>query len=132
MPTTRFSLDVRKWADVTGLSLENAVRAASIEVFSRVIRRSPVDTGRFRGNWQINQRGFTESKFDPSGQVTIAAVTADVEQSEVGGIISLINNLPYAERLEFGHSGQAPEGMVRLTAQEFSAIAEEAAAKERR
>lgn len=132
MATTRFAVDVRKWADVTGLSLENVVRAATIEVFARVIRKSPVDTGRFKGNWQLNERGFVETRFDKSGEITIATVTRGVEQSEVGGVTSFINNLPYGERLEFGYSKQAPEGMVRLTALEFSSAVEEAAARERR
>ncbi|MFS1538215.1 MAG: hypothetical protein ACL7BU_05405 [Candidatus Phlomobacter fragariae] len=29
------------------------------------------------------------------------------------------NVVPYAYRLEIGHSKQAPNGMVRITAQEF-------------
>lgn len=132
MATTRFSIDVRRWAAKTGLSIEQTVRASTLEIFTRVVRKSPVDTGRFRGNWNIDQRGFVYEKYDKSGAAAIAEITEKVQSSEVGGIISLINNLPYAERLEFGHSKQAPEGMVRLTALEFGSIVEDEAAKERR
>ena len=129
---TKFAVNVRQWAEKTGLKTEQVVRAATLEIFSRVILKSPVDTGRFRGNWQVDRRGFDWEKNDKTGSVTIEKVTADVMASEVGGVTSLINNLPYAERLEFGHSKQAPEGMVRLTAKEFVAVVEEAASKERR
>ena len=132
MATTKFSVNVRKWAETAQLSAEQATRAATLEMFTGVVRKSPVDTGRFRANWQIDQRGFNYEKFDPSGQEKVVEITQKVMASEVGGVISLINNLPYAERLEFGHSKQAPEGMVRLTAMEFTEAAEEAARKERR
>lgn len=132
MASTKFAINVRKWAEVAELSLEQTVRAATLEVFGSVIRKSPVDTGRFKGNWQIDQRGFDYEKFDPSGEKTLALITTKVSQSEVGGIVSLINSLPYAERLEFGYSGQAPQGMVRLTAMEFEAAAKTAAAKARK
>jgi hypothetical protein len=31
------------------------------------------------------------------------------------GTIWLMNNLPYAQPLEYGHSSQAPAGMVRIS-----------------
>lgn len=129
MATQRFAVNVKKWAGKTGLDAKQVVRAATLEVYTRVIQKSPVDTGRFRGNWQVDQRGFDWDKQDKTGSVTIQTVTADVMKSEVGGVTSLINNLPYAERLEYGYSGQAPEGMVRITAKEFEEAVNAAAAK---
>lgn len=129
MATQRFAVNVRKWAERTGLDAKQVVRAATLEVFTRVIQKSPVDTGRFRGNWQVDHRGFDWDKQDKTGSVTIQTVAADVMKSEVGGVTSLINNLPYAERLEYGYSGQAPEGMVRITAKEFEEAVNAAAAK---
>ncbi len=37
-----------------------------------------------------------------------------------------MNNLPYAIALEYGHSDQAPGGMVRITQARFQQIVEEA------
>jgi hypothetical protein len=34
-------------------------------------------------------------------------------------VIWIYNNLPYIERLEFGHSQQAPLGMVRISIAEI-------------
>lgn len=133
MATTKFAINVRKWAQVVAkFNLEQTVRGATLEVFGSVVRKSPVDTGRFKGNWQIDQRGFQYDKFDKDGQATLDLITAKVSQSEVGGIVSLINSLPYAERLEFGYSDQAPQGMVRLTAMEFEEATKSAAAKVRK
>jgi hypothetical protein len=37
-----------------------------------------------------------------------------------------VNNLPYAVPLEYGHSKQAPGGMVRITLARFQQIVDEA------
>ena len=126
MPVSRFALDVCKWSGDAEEKLERVVKTVEIEMFSRIVLRSPVDTGRFRGNWNIEQSVTTE-EIDKSGAITIDRMTVNVLASEVGGVTSYINALPYAERLELGHSKQAPGGMVRLVALEFGAIVEEAA-----
>lgn len=122
----KFAVDVRKWADVTGQTLEQTVKAVEMEMFSRIIIRSPVKTGRFRGNWFVDQRLETDLK-DKPGAVTIEKMKTAVLASQVGGVTSFINSLPYSERLEFGWSKQAPEGMLRLTAAEFGAVVEDEA-----
>ena len=43
-----------------------------------------------------------------------------------GQMAYIINNLPYAIPLEFGHSTQAPGGMVRVTVARFQRIVLEA------
>ena len=128
----RFAVNVKKWSKRTGLSLEQAARGSIIEIFKRVIDRSPVDKGTFRGNWQVDQRGFTFEKTDKSGAVTIAMMTTKVNAKPLGGVTSLINNAPYGERLEFGHSKQAPMGMIRITAKEFRAVAAKQASSVKR
>jgi hypothetical protein len=42
----------------------------------------------------------------------------------------ITNNLPYAERLEYGWSGQAPSGMIRLSLAEFEQVLREEVAKQ--
>jgi hypothetical protein len=44
-----------------------------------------------------------------------------------GKVHYITNNLPYAWRLEHGHSKQAPAGMVGLTVVEFAGIVDKAA-----
>lgn len=40
-------------------------------------------------------------------------MTAGVQPLKLGDTAYLVNNLPYAVPLEYGHSSQAPAGMVR-------------------
>lgn len=77
--------------------------------------------GRFRGNWQVAigeaPAGVVE-RIDPGGGETLSSGTSAILEYKAGaGSIWLVNNLPYAVPLEYGHSHiQAPYGMVRLTA----------------
>ena len=105
-----------------------AVRKISLEIFSRVILKSPVDTGRFRGNWQVaigSVPSGTLELDDKTGTATVSKADLKLVGAKAGDTIYLANNLPYAVRLEEGYSQQAPAGMVALTVQEFAAIVDE-------
>jgi hypothetical protein len=88
-----------------------------------VVEKSPVDTGRFRGNWNVSIGDAdlsTTDETDADGEQTIvrgSAVLAGVGAEDT--VVYLTNNLPYAVPLENGHSKQAPIGMVGITVSEF-------------
>lgn len=87
--------------------------------------------GRFRGNWQVSfnhpSQGET-GRIDKAGGETLAAGNLVIEQFKVGmTAVYFCNNVPYAYPLEFGHSHQAPGGMVRVTAAEFQRFFDDAA-----
>ncbi|MGN8259512.1 hypothetical protein ACLEJW_09280 [Pseudomonas sp. SMSB3] len=85
--------------------------------------------GRFRGNWQfsIDSPATGElDRIDPSGSVTIADLIAQVQALTIGQTAYIVNNLAYAIPLEYGHSTQAPNGMVRVTLANFQRIVDEA------
>jgi hypothetical protein len=65
-------------------------------------------------------------QIDPSGGVTLAKLRLQVEQLTIGQTAYIVNNLPYAAPLEYGHSKQAPGGMVRITLARFQQIVDEA------
>lgn len=93
-------------------------RKIAIDLFSRVIYGTPVDTGRARANWQCTigspASGTVESG-DKSGGSTAQGMTQTVNQTGIDDDIYLSNNLPYIRSLEYeGHSKQAPVGMVRI------------------
>ena len=120
-----FAEAVAAFSAKTQAKLETAVRKIALDVFSEVILMSPVDTGRFRGNWQVaigNIPTGTVEIDDKTGTATIAKVQAETLNLQVGQTIYLINNLPYAQKLEFGHSKQAPAGMVRITVQKYQPV----------
>lgn len=78
--------------------------------------------GRFRANWQFGIGGANEStteSADAGGEATKAKLEASIDAASIGGVWYVTNSLPYAKRLEYGWSKQAPGGMVRLTRQEM-------------
>ncbi|MEI9600598.1 hypothetical protein V5030_15470 [Moellerella wisconsensis] len=82
--------------------------------------------GRFRGNWQVTfdtpADGET-GRIDKSGNMTKAVGKYVLEQFKVGtNAIYFTNNVPYAYPLEMGHSKQAPNGMVAITAEDFDKL----------
>lgn len=85
--------------------------------------------GRFRGNWQFSiDSPATEEldRIDPSGSEAITALITQVQALTIGQTAYIVNNLPYAIPLEYGHSTQAPAGMVRVTLANFQRIVDEA------
>lgn len=97
--------------------IDTKVRAVTIGVFSSVIRMTPVDTGRAKGNWQctIGQPATGEAMTNEG------AMIATVPQ-HAGAKVYLTNNLPYIQKLEYGHSTQAPAGMVRVSIDRFEGL----------
>ncbi|QBQ80460.1 putative tail protein [Escherichia phage JLBYU37] len=81
--------------------------------------------GRFRGNWQVTfDRPAVGAidRVDKAGTATLAAgreVLAHYDSGEYGSIW-FTNNVPYAQRLEYGWSKQAPAGIVRVVAAEIN------------
>ena len=117
----QFEIGLRKFAEKTELKINDVVRKIGLEVYSSVVMRSPVDTGRFRGNWNVSLANFDPSVSeltDKEGAASIANATVSIAEYK-GGSIYISNNLPYAQRLEDGWSKQAPVGMLRITAVEF-------------
>ncbi|MEP8813358.1 hypothetical protein [Enterobacter bugandensis] len=86
--------------------------------------------GRFRGNWQVSFDAPTTDetgRIDKTGNLTKAAGNYTLSLFKVGmKAIYFCNNVPYAYRLEMGHSSQAPGGMVRITAAELQRFFEDA------
>lgn len=122
-----FADQLRQFERKTEDKMERAARKITLDAFSSVIMMSPVDSGRFRGNWQTangSAPNGTIEAVDPSGNVVIAKIQGVTAGMDIGDVIYMANNLPYAQRLEDGYSGQAPNGMVKLTVQRFQPIAQ--------
>ncbi len=100
---------------------EKQVRGTLFGLSSRIIKESPVDTGRFRGNWQASIGSpvlSTTSRLDSTGAGSINDAAVTLQGLKLGQTFYLTNNLPYARRLEYGsHSKQAPNGFLRINLQ---------------
>lgn len=106
----------------------NLTKTGRLKKRARVVDSMELNTfdqytgGRFRGNWQVGldvQPDGETGRIDPNGNITMAVGNYMIEQFKVGTkAIYFTNNVPYAYRLEFGHSSQAPNGMIRITAED--------------
>jgi hypothetical protein len=97
--------------------LTKQTRIIAMALLGEIVARSPVDTGRFRGNTTVSIGSPVYSNganVDPSGSGTLSAGNAVLAGLKPYTIIYIQNNLPYAEKLENGHSKQAPNGVFGL------------------
>lgn len=116
-----------------GLS-EQVVRKICFDLASKIIYRTPVDTGRARANWQasINAPNLSQLTSTDKGGGSAVLRAVDTAKDAPGNIFYLTNNLPYIMKLEYGgyndgpktmggYSRQAPRGMVRISIAEIKA-----------
>jgi hypothetical protein len=125
----RFAQEIEAFVKVAKGNADRAVRRICLGVLSNVVIASPVDTGRFRGNWQVGVSAPVIStanspQKDPGAVISEAA--GKLAGVHAGAVVYITNSLPYALSLEFGHSQQAPDGMVRLTFRRIDQIVADA------
>src|SRR4051794_10644954 len=97
-----FSLQIADFIKTVKAREDIVVRKLGLDILSGFVGMSPVDTGRFRGNWQVGLNAPVTAQLartDKSGSVTIAGGNQVLEHAKAGGVIYLSNNLPYAQRL---------------------------------
>ena len=125
-----FSLLISRFVEKQKADHQLIIRKLITDIFTRIVLRSPVDTGRFRANWYPLRSGFSKNKNpemkDKTGNASIERINGIVASAVAGDTYTLTNNLPYAVALEYGHSGQAPNGMVRVTTAEFRTMLKKA------
>lgn len=130
-----FGLQLGAFAKKAGGNCDLVVRKVAVEATARIVRRTPVDTGRARANWTVTvgrPSYATTEGFDKAGAATIAAAATAVAGFRCGPSVWIANGLPYIERLETGWSTQAPSGMVGLTVIEFQGMVNAAAREVRK
>ena len=124
-----FASDVEAYAKKAGASLDETSRAIVLELFGSVIKDTPVDTGRAKGNWQTTIGAPASGTVDRLGESeALADVSQQTASFGAGKVIYLSNNLPYIYRLEYdGWSQQAPGGMLRKNVARIQSIVAKAA-----
>lgn len=120
------------FADVVEQDLAKRQRAIAMAMLGEVVLRSPVGNpdlwkgpappgyvgGRFRGSHivSIGSPVHTETtKIDQGGGETIGRGAAVLSGLEPYTVVYIQTNLPYAQKLEDGHSGQAPGGVYAVS-----------------
>lgn len=109
-----FTLELDKFGTSIPVEAIKAHQRIHDAVRSRVIARSPVDTGRYRASHQSSE-GEPSTAIGPGTQLRI---------TQAYGRSYLANNLPYAVPLENGHSKQAPAGVYAISIEEVRTILE--------
>lgn len=139
----RFTLDIKRWTEKAKGNADKVVRAVAQELLGRVVMRTPVGNpylwkrkppagyvgGRLRGSWVVSigePSRETPERIDKTGTLALDAGATVIAQARAGTSIYIMSNLPYAIPIEYGHSTQAPAGMVRVTVAEFEAVARDA------
>lgn len=139
-----FTLDIQAFVAKAKKNPEIVMRQTAEKLFRAIIYESPVDTGRFRMNWQVagpTPKTGLVAGVDKTGAKAIASINTYIYNTPVWQEFTLTNNLPYANVIEFGgypgdgpntvggFSRQAPHGVVRVNVLRFEQILNEEAAK---
>ena len=142
-----FSADVTKFVVKAKKNPRKARDGVLLKLFGAIIKQTPVGNpslwkskpppgyvgGRLRGNWQTNVGSPNlDANRTPKEQYTTIARMQMIQDpaNDMSAPIYFTNNLPYAQRIEFGsHSTQAPAGMMRINITRFENLMKREAAK---
>lgn len=128
-----FVRDVSAYVEHAKARADAALRAIAFDVVMAVQQKTPVDTGFLRSNWTAMLPGDAEPV---AGRVPPPGVA--IAQATVGMVITIINPVVYARRIEYGfvgddslgrHYNQPGAHMVQQTLDELPTIAAAAVAR---
>jgi hypothetical protein len=132
-----FTKQLLQFEDSSLKKVDQFTRMIALEVFRRIILKTPKDTGRAINGWLCTIavpaaamaqgedwfQGQEVGGYDKSGRAAIEEAANQVMAWKPQDVaIFLTNNVPYIERLENGWSKQAANGMVAITIAEFDGI----------
>tara|TARA_Y100001937_G_C6968192_1_gene262006 strand:- start:59 stop:463 length:405 start_codon:yes stop_codon:yes gene_type:complete len=124
----RFQSNITKFSsEMIPLEVDLFMRKVSLDILKGVVMKTPVDTGRMRGNWDVGvdaePTGFDETKSDKQGDQTIQQNVSNLgtpgSLGKHGKTVFIVNNVPYAARIEDGHSKRKPDGVLGPTLREI-------------
>jgi hypothetical protein len=111
---------------------EKVLRKSAFDLFSSIVRQTPVKTGVLRNNWfatiGIPSTEISEETDGIAGrQLNDKRVSDEIDKvvnaADWSSTIYLTNNLEYAIPIEYdGWSAQAPQGMVRVNTARWDSI----------
>lgn len=98
-------------------------KKVALQILTGVVTKTPVDTGRARGGWQVDIDGFNFQAIDSdkAGNSTINEGLQRLQNLQPNQVVRIGNNVVYITELEKGSSLQAPTGMVATTVDQVRA-----------
>ena len=125
----KWSLDLTQYTNGKKVEIKEVRKAYTFALYSSIVKKTPVDTGRARGNWNItvgHDDTSASSRTTPQFKSP-----SELPKAEGDETIYISNNLDYIAKLEYGgfpknpeggsgktvngYSKQAPNGMVGVT-----------------
>lgn len=122
----------QQWANIEKQlleALEKTVADAATETYAEIVDRTPVKSGDLHRAWEIDYgQGYVKLAASYGSKL----MGLDMAQNyTLGNDIWVRNQLPYAERIEYGYSRQAPAGMVRISIKQYQHFLNKAAKRNR-
>lgn len=124
-----WSIDLKDWAKKKVVKMQNVRRRFAFNVYASIVKKTPVDTGRARANWNVSIGSPDISVSDDKRKTPKQMNSMPTPKGDEP--IFIANNLPYITKLEYGgypnppksksgktvggFSKQAPNGMVGVT-----------------
>ena len=109
-------------ADLLDQDVATVHKKVALDLLSGVVKKTPVDTGRARASWKVGVGSLDPTVAaegsGPPADAVIGAGESKIEAQKDPQRTWITNSLPYIGALENGHSNQAPQGMVAVTAAE--------------
>lgn len=116
-----FNRQLKEFSAALGIDVGIATKKVAVDLFRAIVAKTPVDSGRARGSWNI-AGGKADLSVQPPGANKRNSNGGDIAKtlSKVSPFDKIVisNNLPYIVALEQGSSTQAPRGMVAVSLEE--------------
>ncbi len=132
---------IRASVNIPKEQLSIVLRKIALEALTKLVLRTPVDTGRARGNWQLDIATASATELDVTGggqkaplntrggEGTAGADAINSGLSKLARIqsnpfttIHIVNNVPYLEFLEAGRSDQVNRQQGQILAITFEEL----------
>ncbi|QBQ80859.1 hypothetical protein MM01_00024 [Escherichia phage vB_EcoS_MM01] len=132
-----FEKSIADWIDRADDKFSDVVSGTVIRATNAIVDLSPVDTGRFKANWQVTANAPAAQSlndYDQLGGETKSALARQaraVARSKATKVIYITNRLDYAAELEYGASNQAPSGVLGVVRARLGRYFEESVAEAR-
>lgn len=133
-----FSVDLSRAIEGVKEDAEDIIKGTVFQLFTNVIKRTPVGNptiwkssppkgyigGTLRNSWHCTTLKPSEQGVRSPSESGVDSLNslAAISGYDLGETIYLTNNAPYAYRVEFGWSSQAPAGMVRVSLAEVKEV----------
>jgi len=130
--------DVNKlWVEVEALTkdtMRKTVAQAASQLYKEIVDRTPYgrpelwkmkapagyEPGQLQDNWEISFGGAFHKARAKGNFTGKNAAMSESKSYKLGDTITIRNETEYAERIEYGYSSQAPQGMVRVSKMMFN------------